>query len=442
MKKLLAVLLCTALCLGSFFPPAFAEDSTAMLIARIHGTDSIIREVREQCEAEDRTPLKPPVTLRILWLGYTHVTYNSLDYRMEPQYMEYLYAVALNFEKALEKWANGSVDIECDVYLIDREVSLTRDEGADFLYLSQKTAGPDISRYAQWKPYDSVITTIMSGGEENEKRNRGKPEYGKIGPIMGICTSGILDPVRYSTFDLYLPFPGTYPVRDPYVPALDATGAAIHEWEHTFDCLGELTGVEFPVTHAYFGAPEFPGYRKYKAGDMDFTYLSLVFTANLPYSGKNGTKRVGMYPGMWKLLHRENLHFGIYTIRNAAGQYLSAQRSEPTLTVSDTPCPWYVSYAAENQVIISPTGIPEWRIDLDNAADAENNMVKLIGFCGDLKAQSWILTPESGGTCCIRTAYESHRALYVPGPGEKAVILSDSMAPSPDRIRWTFTRVD
>ena len=437
MKRALAGLLCVVLCLALVIPSASA-DSLDDLILRIQRTEQLAREAREQCEAEDRTPLYSPATLRILWLGYTHAYYRTMNFRMDPEYLEYLYAVALNYEKTLETWANGSVDIEVDLYLIDHIVSLTRDSGSDFLYLSRETAQPDIDRYMQWKPYDSVITTIMSQGEKNALRNRDNADYGKIGPIYGLCTSGIWDAMSYSTFDLYEPFPGTYPVRDPYVPALDVTGAAIHEWEHTFDCLGEMLGVEFPVTHAYMGAPQFPGYRQYPAGNMDFTYLTLVFSASLPYSGEYGIRRVGMYPKMWRLLQRENLDFGTYTIRNAAGEYLSARRADPTLTLSQAPCRWKVRYAQNHAVILIPEDIPEWRIDLDNAWDEEGNRVKLIHNTGAIKAQSWILQANGDGTCCIRTACGSDRVLCIPRLGEKAVIRSPNAAPS-SQTRWIFT---
>ena len=440
MKRIWVGLLCVVLCLGLVIPSASA-DALDDLLLRIQRTEQLAREAREQYEKEDRTPLNSPATLRVLWLGYTHAYYGTMVFQMDPEYLEYLYAVALNYEKTLETWANGSVNIEVDLYLVDRAVLLTRDSGADYLYLSQKTTQPDIDYFMQWKPYDSVITTIMSQGEKNESRNRGKADYGKSGPIYGLCPSGIWDALSYSTFDLYLPFPGTYPVRNPFIPALDVTGAAIHEWEHTFDCLGEMLEVEFPVTHAYMGAPEFPGYQQYPAGNMDFTYLTLVFTAQVPYSGKYGTRRVGMYPQMWRLLQRENLDFGTYTIRNAAGEYLSARRTAPTLTLSETPCRWKVRYAQNHAVILIPEDIPEWRIDLDNARDEEGNLVKLIYNTGAIKAQSWILQANGDGTCCIRTACGSNRVLCISGQGEKAAIRSPN-AVRPSQTRWIFTSVD
>ncbi|MCR4586313.1 MAG: hypothetical protein K5686_11395 [Lachnospiraceae bacterium] len=47
--------------------------------------------------------LYAPVKYNVLWLGFTHVTYNDLDFRMTDFDREYLEAVALNYEKSFLK---------------------------------------------------------------------------------------------------------------------------------------------------------------------------------------------------------------------------------------------------------------------------------------------------------------------------------------------------
>ena len=44
--------------------------------------DRLITEAKVQFEMDDHTRLPQPVHYRILWLGYTHVTYEKLDFQM------------------------------------------------------------------------------------------------------------------------------------------------------------------------------------------------------------------------------------------------------------------------------------------------------------------------------------------------------------------------
>ena len=89
---LLAALLCTAL------PTASLADSPLFCAEE---ADALIQEAKEQIAKGDRTPLFPAMRYRILWIGYTHVTYNSLDFRMTDSDRQYLKAVTQKDRKSV-----------------------------------------------------------------------------------------------------------------------------------------------------------------------------------------------------------------------------------------------------------------------------------------------------------------------------------------------------
>ena len=62
------------------------------------------------------------------------------------------------------------------------------------------------------------------------------------------------------------------------------------------------------------------------------------------------------------------------------------------------------------------------RVDLHNARDQENNIVKLEFPTRYIDAQRWSLSQNPDGTITIRTAYESGRAITVEAAGAQAVI--------------------
>ena len=102
-----AALRCTAL------PTAGLAESPLFCAQE---ADALIREAKEQIAKGDRTPLFPAMRYRILWIGYTHVTYSSLDFRMTDSDRQYLKAVTQNFEKYVEtttekRWTSSSTCI-------------------------------------------------------------------------------------------------------------------------------------------------------------------------------------------------------------------------------------------------------------------------------------------------------------------------------------------
>lgn len=400
-----------------------------------------IREAADQFRAGDHTPLDEPVKYNVLWLGFTHVTYGDLDFRMTGFDREYLQAVALNFEKSVESITSHDLDITVDLHFIDEAFPLTQHEGEEWLYLAQETVQAVIDRFIGERDYDTVLTTVQSEGNENRARNVFKKDYGVHYVILGLCTSGLSSPMPYSTFNLAEPRCGTYPLEDPEIPSLYATAVAVHEWMHQLEYLGTMLGIEYPNTHAYMGPEEYPGYRRFEADRNDydfFEFYKLVLSGRLPYSEKKIIRYVGMYPKMWLLTKRSTCCLGSFTIQSSDGQdYLTGQETGPALTLSDSPCIWNILYSGEGRFVLSPSGLPAKRIDLSNAWDSEGNLVKLWKNTGYADAQSWKITPGKDGTYYIRTVFESGRVITAH-KGSDALLCSKG---NHGAQKWIFKKV-
>lgn len=373
--------------------------------------DRLMKDAADQFLARDHTHLKEPVRYNVLWLGFTHVTYGELDFRMTGFDREYLQAVVLNFEKFLEKITDHDIDVTVDLHFIEDEAPLTLYESEGWLYLAQTTVQPVIDRYLADNDYDTVLTTVQTDGNENRFRNFSKKEYSEHPVILGLCVSDLLSPMGYSTFNLGKPREGTYPLEDPETPSLYSTAVAVHEWMHQLEALGTLLGIEYPNTHAYMGPELYPGYLKYTAGKNDydfFEFYKLVLSGTLPYKDNGVTRFVGMYPKMWPLAKRSTCYIGRFLIQDADGKgYLTGRKAEPTLTLSKDPCIWDIRYSGNGLFILSPRELPDKRIDLSNAWDSEGNTINLWDSTGYAKAQSWKLDKNRNGTYSIRTAFES-----------------------------------
>lgn len=392
------------------------------------GIERMIREAVEQYNAEDYTRLSEPVKYYVLWIGFTHVTFGDLDYQMTDFDREYLEAVTLNYEKTVEKIADHNVDITVYLHFVDDAVPLTQWPGEEWLYLDKATADPYIERLSEGIEIDTVLTTVQTAGDENRVRNEGREGYGVHDVILGLKTDGIDTPLGYSTFNLVTPAEGTYPLEDPEIPSLYATAVATHEWMHQLEYLEVLLGVEYPDTHAYAGPESFPGYEKYVAdlnGYDFFEFYRLVLSGRCPYTGGGEVKHVGMYPKMWPLIKRSVFNLGYFTIKAADGSgYLAGQEGDIPLTLSDEACVWNIRYAGNERFVLSPKELPNLRIDLGNAWDAENNTVGIWVYTGYLDAQSWKLRKNQDGTYSIQTPYESGR-LVTAKKGEQALLCSE-----------------
>ncbi len=405
--------------------------------------DRMLLGAREQFEAEDHSPLKAPVPYRVLWLGFTHVTYGKLDFRMTDFDREYLQAVTLNYSKFLEKITDHNLSVSVDLFFVEEAAALSKSDREDWLYLSQDSAQAAIDRYLPKNEYDTVITTVQTDGEENCKRNRLRRGFNKHKAILGLMTAGISSPIGYSTFNLGFPRRDTYPLQDPEVPSLYATALAVHEWMHQLEYLGDLLGIEYPSTHAYKGPKAYPGYPKFTAYENDydfFEFYKLVLSGRLPYTEDGKTKYVGMYPKMWPLIKRNLFGIGSYTLKDADGEgYLAIEypeqertgkktssrvKASPALTLSDTPCVWNLRYCGDERYVLSPKETPDLRIDLDNAWDEENNLIKLHRATGCYKAQNWRIVRSGDGNHFIQTCYESGRVLTVEKKGGTATLCT------------------
>ena len=390
--------------------------------------DRLVKEAKEQYEAGDYTPLSEPVIYNVLWLGFTHVTYGELDFQMTDFDREYLRAVTVNYEQSLEEITNHNLDITVDLHFVDDATPLTKTENDDWLYLAQDTVQYVIDKYMENREFDTVLTTIQTAGEENVSRNETKESYGVNYAILGIKTAGIDSPMGYSTFDLQKPVEGTYPLADPKIPSLSGTAVAVHEWMHQFEYLGQLLGIIYPNTHAYFGPESFPGYQKYINGENDYDYFEfykLVLQGKLPYNDGTTARNVGMYPKMWPLVKRNVFHLGKFVIKNAQGSgYLFGRDEEPRLFISDYECIWNIKYLSEGRFMFSPEKMADKLIDLGNAWDIEDNTISLWIYTGYLDAQSWKVKENSDGSCSLQTPYESGRLLTLRDP-QGAFLCSD-----------------
>ncbi|MCR5204605.1 MAG: RICIN domain-containing protein [Lachnospiraceae bacterium] len=395
------------------------EEKLSFFTAAVKDADRMVQEAIEQYNAGDYSHLAEPVKYNVLWLGYTHVTYGDLDFRMTDSDRMYIQAVALNYEKSLESITDHNLDITVDLHFIDDETPLTMYYGYDWLYMAQETAQPMIDKYNESGEFDTVLTTIQTAGDENYSRNEGKEGFSINYAILGLCTAGMNSDMGYSTFDLQLPAEGTFPLEDPEIPSLYATSLAVHEWMHQLEYMGTLLGIEYPNTHAYMGPEEFPGYQEYINGENDydfFEFYKLVLTGKLPYNDGDSVKYVGMYPKMWPLIKRNVFKLGRFTIKSSEGKgYLSGREEEPRLFLSDEPCVWNIKYTDNGRFVFTPVEMPDKLIDLGNAWDIEDNSISLWIYTGYVDAQSWRIIDNSDGSYSIQTPYDSGRLLTVRG---------------------------
>lgn len=377
--------------------------------------DRLLEDALEQYNSGDYTPLSESVKYNVLWLGFTHVTYEDLDFQMTDFDREYLEAVALNYEKSVENITDNNIDITVELHFIDDVTELTQYTGADWLYLAQETVQPVIDQYAAGKEFDTVLTTVQTAGEENDARNEDKDGFGINYVMLGLETAGLSSARGYSTFNLMEPAEGTYPLEDPTIPSLSATAVAVHEWMHQLEYMGTLLNIDYPNTHAYMGPSQFPGYQEYIAGENDydfFEFYKLVLTGKLPYDNGSGVKYVGMYPKMWPLIKSNIYNLGDFTIEAADGSgYLSGKETDPTLSLDSDPCVWNIRYSADERFVLTPKALPDKLVDLGNAWDMEGNTISLWIYTGYAEAQSWHLVDNKDGSCSIQTPYESGRVL-------------------------------
>lgn len=267
----------------------------------------VIEKAAAQYYNQDHTPSENPVVHKMLWLGYTNVSYENINFRMDEVDKTFFKDVANSFEHVVEDLAEHNVDIQIDLYFVEEERELTLSD--EFFYLDQATVEDDIQLYNVDAEYDSVITAVQSGGDENYFRNCDKDLFFEYPVIMGLNTKSIDESYGYSTFDLGDPY-GQIFFDDPSIPSCTATAVAVHEWMHQFEEIGYTLGVEMPCTHAYMGGEEFAGYETYECdanGYVDyFEFYGQVLSGTVPYTDVNGdVHQVGMYPEMWKLTTTE-----------------------------------------------------------------------------------------------------------------------------------------
>ena len=420
--------------------PEVREDNSYFVTAAAQA-DKMIEEAMEQYLSGDHTDLDAPVVYNVLWLGFTHVTYDDLDFQMTDADREYLEAVALNYEKSLESITHNNLDINVDLHFVDDETELTQADGDDWLFLSQESAQPYIDKYVAGKDIDTVLTTVQTAGEENAQRNADKDGYGINYVMLGLETAGLSSGRGYSTFDLNMPKEGTMPLEDPAVPSLYATSVAVHEWMHQLEDIRNILGIEYPNTHAYMGPDQFPGYTQYTADENDydfFEFYKLVLTGELPYDTGSGIGYVGMYPKMWPLIKSSVYNMGSFTIKAADGTgYLCAQEGDVSLTLADKPCVWNIRYTSEGRFTLVPKEFPDKLIDLGNAWDNEGNTIGIWIYTGYADAQSWHLPGNADGSYSIQTPYESGRVLTAQ-KGTQALLCS----PGAEGVQnWMFEPV-
>ena len=407
--------------------------------------DQLIREARTQYLEEDYTRLTEPVKYKILWIGFTHVRYDDFDFQMTDFDKEYLEAAVLNFEKSVERIVDHNLDIEIDLFFVDTIKDLTLEEDEYWLFLKQETVQSEIDRFCKNTYYDTVLTTVQTDGEENDARNMHVPEYGDLDVILGLETAGLESEMGYSTFNLGVPASGTYPLDDPEIPSLYVTVVAIHEWMHQLEYMGEMLDIEYPSTHAYKGPETFPGYQEYVQDLNDYDYLEFyrpVLQGKLPYTGDGKLKHVGMYPKMWKLIRRDVLNQGTFTITNPDGKYLALNAEGTGLTLSDTECRWFILYGLEGNYIFVPEQDRELRMDLAEGWDKEGNPVHLYIRNPDYRdAQRWKIKENADQTYCICTAYSSGRALTFSDPLDDPTIQTIAGIPEKTQ-KWTITKLE
>ena len=419
-----------------------SSDSSCDFIHKSLDIDRLIAEAKLQFEINDHTRLVQPVHYRILWLGYTHVTYEELDFQMTEFDHQYLQSVILNFKSVVELYSNHNIEIENDLFFINKPTKLSKQKGENWLYLSFDAVQDEVNKYNIDNKYDTILSVVQTKGKENDKRNQNKPGFGINDVILGLKLQGIENHIGYSTFNLFEPKKGTFPLRDPTVPSLYATAVAVHEWLHQLEYLQKILQIEFPPTHAYQGEPKYPGYSKVESDANNYDYwefyqsvLSGKCHFTPPDSGM--VKEVGIYPKMWRLIPRNALNVGTYTIQSAFdNNYLIGQEKIPKVTKSNNFFNWDFRYEGNFLFTIVPSNMKHLRIDLDNGWDIDGTKVKLYVKTIEqyTNAQRWLFTKNDDGTFCIRTAYKSHRAISVDEKNAQAVIRYEK-TPS-DSQKW------
>ena len=369
----------------------------------------ILQNARTQALAEDRTPLSTPAIQKILFVACTNTSLAGTTYLMDEMQKQFFRDVAKNYEEVVEYYSNYNVDIQTDILFIDRNVVVPDENPA---WVKQDLIQQELNIHAPVGAYDGILVSAA----------RNLPNV-----HMGVKTAGYENLYGYSWLKLYIPTGGsTPPTSTTYtVPKANeapflSTDVAIHEWLHQLEFFSGLLDYTFPATHAYMGPPDFPEYVKYPSDPVwDFTaYYRDYVSGNVLYSSGGVTRKIGMFPLMWRISPRFLNSEAVYIINEANGLYLTY--SGNITSFSTTPCPWYLRYNGkindDDRYLILTSD--NRTLDIRNASNSQGNSVGIFGVNGSYpQAQNFRFSQNSDGTYKMTTTFASNNRVLQRNTG-------------------------
>lgn len=434
-NKYLLLLLCLTLAASSLFTDkAFAEINKDF--EPEYNYAEIVEEAKAQAEAGDHTRLDEPVEYKMLWLAFTNVKYDGTSYTMSEEHKKHLKNVAKNFEQSVEKYTDGNIDIKIQLEYINETLKISKAEDKSYVWPDKDTAKKYIESYEVRGNYETVITFAnfdAAGVAGRAYAPKTKPDFGYafVNCELPWNIESVSKKIPLSNKD-------AHKIKDFTEPTDMTTLRAIHEWIHTIEWFGGVTGVDFPS--ADNGGNK--GYEAY-AADKKVEWFSFYRDILSGKAKKSDGKLTGVYPKMWRIsLVEEAANEVVYTIQDEkTGKYLM-MNEDKSITLSDDAenpaAKWQIVRSALNDSYqIISCRYTNLRLDVRNAWNANNTPVS--GYKANpsyISAQTWDFIESENGSYTIMTR------IYDAGRGDKtkrALFFDGGLKiinPQDKAVRW------
>ncbi|MBC1332082.1 immunoglobulin-like domain-containing protein [Listeria booriae] len=259
-------------------------------IGRVHADTAVkedyytvLKQLTEQVEKEDHTPLQEKVTWKFKWLVFTDVTFNQENATPEHRTLDsndqrYAKVVADDFKKSLEA-ANPNILVDIDLEMYTTPIQVTTSNNDFILHESQ--IADVLAAKVPYGAYDSIfaLSDSLGGG----------------GVTKATYYSDITRGAAYSGIGLSKLHVNNYPEHSTDRTIEYSTDIALHEFCHQMQMAGLIDSypdVHGSTTYGYTNDP--------KNGWMKFYTDYLTGNVKDPKTGK----LIGVYPEMWRLTPR------------------------------------------------------------------------------------------------------------------------------------------
>lgn len=309
MKKTLRILsfiLCFSMMVTTFVtivPSATSSNETtnnidnSAFMTNINKINHLYKDAKNQIIEEDYTPLKDPVTYKVLWIGFNNVHYENKNYNMNATLRKRFEDGATIYKFHTEDASNNNIKIESTFHYEDKVLNLSS-KGERKQSISPDEINYLLKEIAPRGKYDAIMVTAA---------------IGEANAHLGLSYSYL----NYS----FMPIDHRVLTDEKEVksPEQIVGEIYIHEWLHslerTFSDVYKSIDLEYPGTHWPIEREEFHKY----SGPNLLTYYKKVLSGKLEYKGRH----IGIFPYMWKLSPRVRALDSIYLKNSASNEFLT-----------------------------------------------------------------------------------------------------------------------